>query len=111
MASAFGFAVDIVMVINITINKTLNVHDLVKNIIYAGSTNIMKVINIDINKTFGIHDLLNNYLCYNVFNREDMNTFNVLAFIQVRTDTNNFKRIRNIDTFSVLILILTSLYG
>ena len=85
MASAFGFAVDIVMVINITINKTLNIHDLVKNI-YAGSTNIMTVINIDINKAFGIHDLLNNYLCYNVFNREDMNTFNVLTFIQVRTD-------------------------
>ena len=86
MASAFGFAVDIVMVINITINKTLNIHDFVKNIIYAGSTNIMTVINIDINKAFGIHDLLNNYLCYNVFNREDMNTFNVLTFIQVRTD-------------------------
>ena len=87
MASAFGFAVGIVMVINITINKTLIfIHDLVKNIIYAGSTNIMTVINIDINKAFGIHDLLNNYLCYNVFNREDMNTFNVLTFIQVRTD-------------------------
>ena len=30
--------------------------------------NIVLVINITINKTFGIHDLLKNYSCYNVFN-------------------------------------------
>ena len=35
------------------------------------------------------------------FYREDMNTFNVLTFIQVRTDKNKFTQIRNIDTFNV----------
>ena len=30
MASAYDFAVNIVMLINITINKTLNIHDSVK---------------------------------------------------------------------------------
>ena len=30
--------------------------------------NIVMVINITINKTFGIYDLLKNYSCYNVFN-------------------------------------------
>ena len=60
------------------------------------------VINITVNKTFGIHDLLKNYSCYNVFNQEDMNTFNVMTFIQVRTDKT---QIRNTDTFSVLMFI------
>ena len=32
-------------------------------------------------KHFGIHDLLKNYSYYKVFNRENMNTFNVLTFI------------------------------
>ena len=31
-----------------------------------------------------------------------MNTFNVLTFIQVRTDKNKFPQIRNINTFNVL---------
>ena len=98
------------MVINITINKTLNIHDSVKKIIYAASTydfavNIVTVINITINKTFGIHDLYKNYPCCNVFNRENLNTFNVLTFMQVRTGKNKFMQIRNIDTFSVLTFI------
>ena len=59
------------------------------------------VINITINKTFGIYVSIKNYSCYNVFNREDMHTFNVLTFIQVRTDKNKFTQIRNIDTFNV----------
>ena len=58
------------MVINITINKTLNIH---KKIIHAANTYdfavaIVTVINIAMNKTFGIHDLLKNYSCYYVFN-------------------------------------------
>ena len=63
--------------------------------------NIVLVINITINKTFGIHDLLKNYSCY----WEDMNTFNVLTFIQVRTDNNKFTQIKNFDIFSVLTVI------
>ena len=67
MASAYEFAVNIVMLINITINKTRNIHDSVKKIIYAASTYdfavniIVMVINITINKTLGIHDLLKSY--------------------------------------------------
>ena len=39
MASAYDFTVNIAMLINIIItNKTFNIHDLVKNIIYAAST-------------------------------------------------------------------------
>ena len=34
-----------------------------------------------------------------------MNTFNVLTFIQVRTDNNKFTQIKNIDIFSVLTVI------
>ena len=34
-------------------------------------------------KNFGVHDLLKNYSCY----WENMNTFNVLTFIQVPTDS------------------------
>ena len=54
---------------------------------YAATTNIVTVINISINEIIGIHDLLKNYSCYNVHNRKDMNTFNILIFIQVRIDT------------------------
>ena len=57
----------------------------------------------NINKTFGIHDLLKNYSCYNVFNRDNMNTFNVLTFIafsvltvmQAHADKNKFMQIKN----------------
>ena len=52
-------------------------------------------INITIKKTFSIHDSLKNYSCYNAFNRENINTFNVLTFIQVRTDNNKFMHIKN----------------
>ena len=38
MASAYDFAVNIVMVINITFNKTLNIYDSVKKVMYAAST-------------------------------------------------------------------------
>ena len=60
MASAYNFAVNIVKLINITINKTHNIHDSVIKIIYSASTydlvvNIVMVINITINKTFCIH--------------------------------------------------------
>ena len=106
MASAYEFAVNIVMLINITINKTRNIHDSVKKIIYAASTydfavNIVMVINITINKTFGVHDLLKSYSRY----WEDMNTFNDLTFMHVRTNKTQFTQIRNIDIFSVLIVI------
>ena len=77
MASTHDFAVNIVMVINITISKTFNIH-----------------------LTF--NDLVKHYSCYNVFNQKDMDTFNVLTFIQVRTDKNKFMETRNINTFNVL---------
>ena len=64
------------------------------------------VINITINKTFDIYltfnDLVKHYSYYNVFNQKDMDTFNVLTFIQVRTDKNKFMETRNINTFNVL---------
>ena len=66
------------------------------------AVNIVMVIIITINKTFGIHHSVKNYSCYNVFNQKDMSTFNVLTFIQVRTDKNKFTQIRNINTFNVL---------
>ena len=53
------------------------------------------VINITINKTFSIPDSLKNNSCYNVFNQKGMNTFNVLTFIQARTDKNKFMQIKN----------------
>ena len=91
MASAYDFAVNIVMLINITIKKTHNIHDSVRKIIYATSTynfavNIVMVINITINIIFGIYDLFINY-SYDWEN-------NVLTFIQVSTDKNN--QIKNI---------------
>ena len=50
MASAYDFAVNIVMLINYTINKALNTHDSLKKVIYAASAydftvNIVTVIN------------------------------------------------------------------
>ena len=50
MASAYDFAVNIVMLINYTINKARNTHDSFKKIIYAASAydftvNIVTVIN------------------------------------------------------------------
>ena len=33
-----------------------------------------------------IHDLVKNYSCRNVFNKKNINTFDVLTFIQMRTD-------------------------
>ena len=63
------------------------------------AVNIVMVINITINKTFRVHVSVKNYSCYNVFDQKDMNTFNVLTFIQVRTDENKFTEIRNIDRF------------
>ena len=62
LASVYDFAVNIVMLINITNNKTYNIHDS----IYAASTydfvNIAMVIKCNVNKTF--HDLLMSYSCY-----------------------------------------------
>ena len=91
MANAYDFAVNIVMLINYTINKALNIHDSLKKIIYTASAydftvNIVTVI-CNINKTFGIHDFLKHYSYYNVFNRENMNNFNVLTFIRSTIDT------------------------
>ena len=50
MANAYDFAVNIVMLINYTINKARNIHDSLKKIIYAASAydftvNIVTVIN------------------------------------------------------------------
>ena len=50
MANAYDFAVNIVMLINYTINKARNTHDSFKKIIYAASAydftvNIVTVIN------------------------------------------------------------------
>ena len=54
LAATYDPTANIVMVISITIMKTLNIHDSVKKIIYAAGTyDIATVINI--NKTFGIH--------------------------------------------------------
>ena len=58
MAITYNFSVNIVMVITITINKTLAIHD---SVIDAASTfnfavNIVMVINITISQTFVIHD-------------------------------------------------------
>ena len=86
------------MAINITINKTHNIHDLVKKLFMQIALMILLfviVINIAIKKTFGIHDSLKNYSCYNAFNRENINTFNVLTFIQVRTDKNKVMQTKN----------------
>ena len=55
------------------------------------------VVNITFNKTLNIHDLLKNYSCYNVFNQKDMNTFIVLTFT-ARIDKNKFTQIKNINT-------------
>ena len=35
---------------------------------------------------------LKNYSCHNVFNQKDIITFDVLTFIQVRTDKNKNKK-------------------
>ena len=51
------------------------------------AVNIVMVINITINNRFGIHNSIENYSCYNVFNQKDMNIFNVLAFIQLCAKT------------------------
>ena len=37
---------------------------------------------------------LKNYLCHNIFNKKNINTFDVLTFIQVRMDENKFLQIR-----------------
>ena len=63
------------------------------------AVNIVMLINITINKTFRIHVLVKNYSCYNVFDQKNVNTFNVLDLIQVRTDENKFTEIRNVDRF------------
>ena len=86
MASTCYFAVNIVMLINITINKTYNIHDSVKKLFmqlaltfyckYCHGNKCVILI-----KHFGIHDLLKNYSYYKVFNRENIKTFNVLTFI------------------------------
>ena len=34
---------------------------------------------------------LKNYLCHNVFNQKDINTFDILTFIHVRTDKSKDK--------------------
>ena len=50
--------------------------------------NFIMVINIDIN------DSVKNYSCHNVFNKKNTNTFDVLTFIQMRTDENKFCQIK-----------------
>ena len=42
MGSVYDFAVNIVMLINITINKTLSIYDSVKKTTYAASTMILQ---------------------------------------------------------------------
>ena len=44
------------------------------------------VINISTNKTFRIHDSVKNYSCHNVFNKNKYQYFDILIFIQMRTD-------------------------
>ena len=34
-------------------------------------------------------------LCYNIFNQKNINTFNVLIFIQVLTDKKKFTQMKN----------------
>ena len=63
------------------------------------TVNIVMLINITMNKTFRIHVLVKNYSCYNVFDQKNVNTFNVLTLIQVPTDENKFTEIRNVDRF------------
>ena len=63
------------------------------------------LINVTINKTFDIHVFVKTYSCYNIFNQRDMNTFNILTFMQVRTDKNKFMQIRNIKTLNILTFI------
>ena len=53
------------------------------------------VINIAINKTFFIHNSVKNYSCYDVFNQKDINTFDVLTFIQVSMNKNKFIQTKN----------------
>ena len=42
---------------------------------YDFAVNIVMMINIAIHKTFIIHDSVKNYSCYNVFNQKNINTF------------------------------------
>ena len=61
LAATYDPTANIVMVISITIMKTLNIHDSVKKIIYSAGTydptaNIVMVINITIIKTLNIYD-------------------------------------------------------
>ena len=37
---------------------------------------------------------LKNYSCHNFFNQKDINTFDVLTFMQVHADKNKFIQIR-----------------
>ena len=50
--------------------------------------NFIMVINIDIN------DSVKNYSSHNVFNKKNTNTFDVLTFIQMRTNENKFRQIK-----------------
>ena len=52
--------------------------------------NIVMATNISINKTLSIHDWVKNYSCENVFNEKIINTFDVLACMQMRPDENKF---------------------
>ena len=40
-----------------------------------------------------IHDSVENYSCHNVFNKNNINTFDVLTFTQMHTDENKFSQI------------------
>ena len=40
-----------------------------------------------------IHDSIENYSCHNVFNKNNINTFDVLTFTQMHTDENKFSQI------------------
>ena len=50
------------------------------------------VMNITINETFSIHDLVKNYSCHKFLTKRNINTFCVLIFIQMRTDENKWVR-------------------
>ena len=55
----------------------------------------MVIKNIATNKAFFIHNSVKNYSCYNVFNQKDINTFDVLTFIQVSMNKNKFIQTKN----------------
>ena len=47
---------------------------------------VVMVINIGIDKTFSIHDSVKKIIHVTTFSTKNINTFDVLTFIQMRTD-------------------------